>query len=1085
MFHCDTAAIEFPGPEREARTCCSHMKGAPAKGCRKLLFFSIVALLCAWLPLHGSTMKLSHSATRLTSTQENVDAGIFSDLSPTHDGGVANPTDGSTGNALQQTLIDAYFWGVAHGGARATVIAASDYPVSGSRILVPGNVDLVCSSYAPQTYTGGCSITQTDPGNNTASGGSPLLVADFSIGVLADHKTKCSIFDNPAQPGCTIISSSGGSISGFTLYGAGVMAGGADVGIRVAANNFSVQDTAITGFFGGPGIQNVNGVNNSYDWNYGTNVDIWWCQNASQVNSTNLNSSLLITDGNLGGMDLSMTDGEASNNQYSTGCAFSKGFSVSMEYPNLAAMHVNGAGNLIQDNLLQVDGIGLITNGEEERVIANRVEYHAREAVLNYAGNSLFSDNHMLSACLDPNLPNLRPGAPDNGIPGYPSASSSLHPGYLLMDANGNVEQDVYGNQAYGYGVTDTAIPDWGANQGDTVETAHIVWENSGPWQPGLTSRTDSGNVPAMTSGLCFGVKDLGQSNTWSDNQVGEELAVDGPSFYRGSYYIPYPGALTGNTCDQDQSDVNGNGQCWWGGDLFSNGGPPGLQPNGKMISAAGGGTAWVGDYSVLVLTDTTPKTYNNFQGMSSGQFFYVTSTNAADVIDSWSVGNNGGVYGHPSLLTCGGLPLTIEPNTYYEFYYNSSTPWGITQVNCPSQPASATLALAPSGLVFDAQTTGTTSSAKLATLTNTGTVPVAISIIVSGPFAQSNTCGTALAPAASCKVAVTFSPTAAGATSGTLTATNTLNGATYTISLSGTGEAPVVAAPVMTVSATSLVFGAQLDGTTSASKTVEITNSGSAPLSVSLAMTSAFTQTDTCSSAMAAGTTCSVSVTFSPVSVGNITGALNITSNAAGSPQTISLSGTGVAVSTGSGSGSSVKTIAISSSMPSITIAASGASVSAPLVISSVGGFSGNVTLSCSVVDQTTGTPADQPTCSLTPPQAYLTENAQSLSSVTVTMPSASASLAHRDGGFPRGYVLSGLIFAVLFPGLRKRRALFTMCLCVLAITGMTGCGVVKNTSSTSSSTGSNVSPGSYQVRVVATSGTLTGSVAIPVTVQ
>jgi hypothetical protein len=253
----------------------------------------------------------------------------FSDLSTAYDGGVANPTDGSTGNVLQQTLFAAYFWSLAHGGARATVVVSSQYPIGGSRILVPGNIDLVCSSYSPQTYTGGCRIFQTDPGNNTATGGSPLLMADYSIGVLPDHKTWCSINDKPQQPGCTIINSSGASIRGFTLYGGGYKAGGADVGIRVAAASINVQDTAITGFFGGPGIQNIAGLNNSYDWNYGTNVNTWWCANPSQLTSQNLQAALTKTDGNLGGMDLVMVDGEASNNQYSTGCSFTKSYTVS------------------------------------------------------------------------------------------------------------------------------------------------------------------------------------------------------------------------------------------------------------------------------------------------------------------------------------------------------------------------------------------------------------------------------------------------------------------------------------------------------------------------------------------------------------------------------------------------------------------------------------------------------------------------------------------------------------------------------------------------------------------------------------
>jgi hypothetical protein len=116
----------------------------------------------------------------------------------------------------------------------------------------------------------------------------------------------------------------------------------------------------------------VTGLNNSFDWNFGTNVDTWWCAHPSQLTHI------------LGGMDIGgMVDGEAGNNQYSTGCTFTKAASVSLEYPYLAAMVVTGAGNPIQNNLPQVDRIGLITDGMEHRVVNNRVEYTGREAIRN------------------------------------------------------------------------------------------------------------------------------------------------------------------------------------------------------------------------------------------------------------------------------------------------------------------------------------------------------------------------------------------------------------------------------------------------------------------------------------------------------------------------------------------------------------------------------------------------------------------------------------------------------------------------------------------------------------------------------
>jgi hypothetical protein len=715
----------------------------------------------------------------------------FSDLSTEYDGGVANPTDGSTGNVLQQTLFAAYFWGVVHGNARATVVVASEYPISGTRILVPGNVNLVCSSYSPHTYSGGCHISQTDPGDNTATGGSALLIADYKSGVLSDHKTMCSTHDNPQQPGCTIISGAGASIRGFTLYGSGYAAGGADVGIRVAVSNVHVEDTAITGFFGGPGIQVSGGLNDSFDWNYGTNVDTWWCAHPSQLTHI------------LGGMDLGgMVDGEASNNQYSTGCSFTKMFTVSLEYPYLAAMSVGGAGNLIQNNLLQVDGIGLITAGMEHRVVDNRVEYTGREAIRNVGHTMLFSGNRITSACLDPNLINLRPGALDNGTPRYPHAPTFLHTGYLIMDPSGNIEQ-VIGNS----GTSDSAAPDWSVEPGGTVVGDELTWENMGPW-PTDKSPLIYWAQPSLVTGVCYAVYDNGGGgNTWSANEVGQEVGVNGWSYLRGSYFITGgPGSITGNMCDGDLSDAYGNGQCWWGGDLYANGGPAYLAPNGERVTALGGGTAWVGDYSVLLLADNIPRHYNDFQGMSDGQLFSVTSATVPNVIDPWSLdGNGAGVYGHPSLKTCTGGPVVVAPGTYFEFYYDSKSKFGVTQVNCSSGSGGGTgsghASVVPGSLNFVPQIDGTGSLTQTVTVTNSSGTALNVSLGISGDFAQTTTCGGGIAAGASCAIYVTFMPTAVGVRSGVLAITNDAGGLSQTVALSGMGTELSSASPTMILS--------------------------------------------------------------------------------------------------------------------------------------------------------------------------------------------------------------------------------------------------------------------------------------------
>ena len=61
-------------------------------------------------------------------------------------------------------------------------------------------------------------------------------------------------------------------------------------------------------------------------------------------------------------------------------------------------------------------------------------------------------------------------------------------------------------------------------------------------------------------------------------------------------------------------------------------------------------------------------------------------------------------------------------------------------------------------------------------------------SVGITGPFSEGNNCGTSLAAGASCAVTVTFTPTAAGSASGTLSVNSSAPGSPLTVALSGTG---------------------------------------------------------------------------------------------------------------------------------------------------------------------------------------------------------------------------------------------------------------------------------------------------------
>jgi len=106
------------------------------------------------------------------------------------------------------------------------------------------------------------------------------------------------------------------------------------------------------------------------------------------------------------------------------------------------------------------------------------------------------------------------------------------------------------------------------------------------------------------------------------------------------------------------------------------------------------------------------------------------------------------------------------------------------------SGSGSGTLTVSPSSLTFASQTVGSSSASQAVTLSNTTASAVAISsIAASGDFSQNNNCGSSLAGGGSCTINVTFTPTAAGTRSGTLTITDSAANSPQTVTLSGTGS--------------------------------------------------------------------------------------------------------------------------------------------------------------------------------------------------------------------------------------------------------------------------------------------------------
>jgi len=115
----------------------------------------------------------------------------------------------------------------------------------------------------------------------------------------------------------------------------------------------------------------------------------------------------------------------------------------------------------------------------------------------------------------------------------------------------------------------------------------------------------------------------------------------------------------------------------------------------------------------------------------------------------------------------------------------------------------------------------------------------------------------------------------------------------------------PPPASPVVALSPASLTFSAQTVQTTSAPQTIALTNGSSVAATVSSITASGdFAQTNNCAPSVAAGTSCAITVTFTPTAAGQRAGILAVTDNAANSPQTVSLTGIGASAAAGTPAG-------------------------------------------------------------------------------------------------------------------------------------------------------------------------------------
>jgi hypothetical protein len=210
---------------------------------------------------------------------------------------------------------------------------------------------------------------------------------------------------------------------------------------------------------------------------------------------------------------------------------------------------------------------------------------------------------------------------------------------------------------------------------------------------------------------------------------------------------------------------------------------------------------------------------------------------------------------------------------------------------------------LSSTNLSFGTQNVGTMSTSQSVTLTNAGIATLNLSSIsAGGDFALTVTgtsCpygGGTVATGTNCTIDVTFTPTATGARTGTVTITDNASGSPQLVNLSGTGVAPAAFLSVAT-----LTFANQVTNTTSAAQSVTLTNTGSGVLSISsIALTGSnpgdfAISANTCGPTVAPGANCSIGITFTPLASSARAANLTFADNASTSPQSVTLTGKGL----------------------------------------------------------------------------------------------------------------------------------------------------------------------------------------------
>jgi hypothetical protein len=584
---------------------------------------------------------------------------------------------------------------------------------------------------------------------------------------------------------------------------------------------------------------------------------------------------------------------------------------------------------------------------------------------------------------------------------------------------------------------------------------------------------------------------------------------------------------------------------------------PPGLAFGSQESNAAGP------PQTITVANSADFASPLNIKNISTSNNFVQT-----DTCSTLAPGDNCALFLGFSPTSSGNLPGSLV--------VTDDSPLGSEAVTLSGFGTTGGITVSPSTVVFGTQPVGTTSAPIAVTISNAKSNAQSLQVIgivsalnpVTGlPDFQTNDCNTPVAPGSSCTLQVTFSPTISGLIQSSITLTDNSSDGSHTIELVGNGTE----AKTATASPSSLDFGTQISGTTSAAKLVTVTNTSTTTSITTVAVnpTAGFARiSDNCSTAaLSSGKTCTVSVAFQPPAGSHsYTGSLAIANDAVGGTVVIPLTGASLSApaatpvfSPGASTYTSIQNVMISDSTPGATIyytidgttpttgstaysgpiavsttqtinaiatapdyaasavasalytinlppsfkisgtpvaVASGATTSnaSTITVTPGGSFTGSVTLTAAI----TSNPANAmnpPTLSFgSTSSVSITGSSAATATLTITTTPSTMSALHPVNLRGHGWVAAGgasLALMMFFgiPNCRRRwHVTLGLVLILLTVTnGMVACGGGGNSphGGNSSQGSPGTTPGAYTITVTGTSGPLTETGTIELTVN